>query len=185
MAYRHRLIYQVWLVVINMKKAFIILSIISFLIGQTNPIDIATTGANKLRMHGQLNIFQNPATLGHSLGQITMDSSYTEDFLDDFNENLEEVEDLENAVEDSVDNEFSEFDDDQSDFTDTLSLKIDEMVAYSDSITVDSAKSSSSFSMSLFSVSLGLGSGSITPDWINNQLFGGRDLRDTDQRKSF
>ena len=56
MAYRHRLIYQVWLVVINMKKVVIILSIISFLIGQTNPIDIATTGANKLRMHGQLNI---------------------------------------------------------------------------------------------------------------------------------
>ena len=39
--------------------------------------------------------------------------------------------------------------------------------------------------MNLFNVSLGLGSGSITPDWINNQLFGGRDLRDIDQRKSF
>ena len=69
-----------------MKKVFIILSIISFLIGQTNPIDIATTGANKLRMHGHLNIFQNPATLGHSLGQIKIDSSYTEDSLNDFNE---------------------------------------------------------------------------------------------------
>ena len=94
MAYRHRLIYQVWLVVINMKKVLIILSIISFLIGQTNPIDIATTGANKLRMHGQLNIFQNPATLGYSLGQIKIDSSFTEDSLNDFNENLEEAEDL-------------------------------------------------------------------------------------------
>jgi len=52
-----------------MKKVVIILSIISFLIGQTNPIDIATTGANKLRMHGQLNIFQNPATLGYSLAK--------------------------------------------------------------------------------------------------------------------
>ena len=168
-----------------MKKAVIILSIISFMIGQTNPIDIAPTGANKLRMHGQLNIFQNPATLGLSLGQIKIDSSYTEDSLDDFNENLEEAENLENAVEDSVDNEFSELDDDQSDFTDTLSLKIDEMVAYSDSIKADSAQSSSNFSMSLFSVSLGIGSGSITPDWISNQLFGGRDLRDKDQRKSF
>ena len=117
-----------------MKKAVIILSIISFMIGQTNPIDIATTGANKLRMHGQLNIFQNPATLGFSLGQIKLDSSYTEDSLDDFNENLEKAEDLENAVEDSVDNEFSEFDDDQSDLTDTLSLKIEEVTAYSDSI---------------------------------------------------
>ena len=76
MVYLHRLIYQVWLVVINMKKVVIILSIISFLIGQTNPIDIATTGANKLRMHGQLNIFQNPATLGYSLGQIKIDSSF-------------------------------------------------------------------------------------------------------------
>ena len=185
MAYRHRLIYQVWLVVINMKKVFIILSIISFLIGQTNPIDIATTGANKLRMHGQLNIFQNPATLGYSLGQIKIDSSFTEDSLNDFNENLEEAEDLENAAEDSIDNEFSEFDFIEEDVSDTLSLKIDEMVAYSDSITVDSVQSKSSFSMNLFSVSLGLGIGSITPDWINNQLFGGRDLRDIDQRKSF
>ena len=30
-----------------MKKAVIILSIISFMIGQTNPIDIATTGATR------------------------------------------------------------------------------------------------------------------------------------------
>ena len=114
-----------------MKKAIITFLSISFLIGQTNPIDIATTGANKLRMHGQLNIFQNPATLGFSLGQIKLDSSYTENSLNDFNENLEKAEDLEDAVEDSVDNEFSEFDDDQSDLTDTLSLKIDEMVTYS------------------------------------------------------
>ena len=168
-----------------MKKVFIIFSIISFLIGQMNPIDIATTGANKLRMHGQLNIFQNPATLGFFLNQIKLDTSYTKDFLDDFNENLEKTEDLENAVEDSVDNKFSEFEDSQEDFSDTSSLKIDEMVAYSDSITADSAQSSPSFSMNLFSVSLGLGSGSITPDWISNQLFGGRDLRDIDQRKSF
>ena len=168
-----------------MKKAVIILSIISFMIGQTSPIDIATTGANKLRMHGQLNIFQNPATLGSSLGQIKLDSSYTEDSLDDFNENLEEAEDLENTVEDSVGNEFSEFDDNQSDTTDSLSLKIEGMTAYSDSLIADSVQSKSSFSMNLFSVSLGLGSGSITPDWISNQLFGGRDLRDIDQRKSF
>ena len=116
--------------------------------------------------------------MGFSLGQIKLDSSYTEDSLDDFNENLEKAEDLEDAVEDSVDNEFSEFDDDQSDLTDTLSLKIEEVTAYSDSIIADSVQSKSSFSMNLFSVSLGLGSGSITPDWINNQLFGGRDLRD-------
>ena len=168
-----------------MKKAIIIFLFISFLIGQTNPIDIATTGANKLRMHGQLNIFQNPATLGFSLGQIKLDSLYTEDSLNDFNENLEEAEDFKNAVEDSVDNEFSEFDDIQEDLPDTLSLKIDEMVAYPDSITSNSVKSSTNFSMNLFSVSLGLGSGSITPDWINNQLFGGRDLRDINQKKSF
>ena len=168
-----------------MKKVVIILLIISFLIGQANSIDIARTGANKLRMHGQLNIFQNPATLGFSLSQIKFDTSYTEDFLDDFNEILEKTEDLENAVEDSIDNEFSEFKDSQEDFSDTSSLKIDEMVAYSDSITADSAQSNSGFSMSLFSISLGLGSGSITPDWISNQLFGDRDLRDIDQRKSF
>ena len=71
-----------------MKIVVIILSIISFLIGQTNPIDIATTGANKLRMHGQLNIFQNPATLGYSLDKIKTDSSYNEVSLNDFNENF-------------------------------------------------------------------------------------------------
>ncbi|MBD62524.1 MAG: hypothetical protein CMD68_00370 [Gammaproteobacteria bacterium] len=168
-----------------MKKAFITFLFISFLISQTSPIDIATTGANKLRMYGQLNIFQNPATLGYSLGQIKLDSSYTEVSLDDFNENLEETEDLENAVGDSLDNEFSEFDDDQDDFSDTLSLKIEEEVVFSDLKKADSLKSSSNFSMSLFSVSLGLGSGSLTPDWISNQLFGGRDLRNIDQRKSF
>ena len=181
----HRLIYQAWLAVINMKKIFIILSIISYLIGRTNPIDIATTGANKLRMHGQLNIFQNPATLGFHLDKIKLDSSLIEVSLNDFNENLEEVEDPGNAAEDSVDREFSEFDDSQEDLSDTLSLEAYEVVAYSDSITADSTQSSSSFSMSLFSVSLGLGSGSITPDWISNQLFGGRDLRDIEQRKSF
>ena len=168
-----------------MKKVVIILSIISFLIGQTNPIDIATTGANKLRMHGQLNIFQNPATLGYSLGQIKLDTSNTENSLNDFNENIEDTENLENAAKDSVDNEFSEFNDIQEDSPDTLSLEIDKIVDYSDSLKADSAQSNSGFSMSLFSISLGLGSGSITPDWINNQLFGGRDLRDIDQKKSF
>ena len=168
-----------------MKKVVIILSIISFLIGQTNPIDIATTGANKLRMHGQLNIFQNPATLGYSLGQIKLDTSNTENSLNDFNENIEDTENLENAAKDSVDNEFSEFNVIQEDSPDTLSLEIDKIVDYSDSLKADSAQSNSGFSMSLFSISLGLGSGSITPDWINNQLFGGRDLRDIDQKKSF
>ena len=168
-----------------MKKVVIILSIISFLIGRTNPIDIATTGANKLRMHGQLNIFQNPATLGYSLGQIKLDTSNTENSLNDFNENIEDIENLENADKDSVDNEFSEFNDIQEDSPDTLSLEIDKVVDYSDSLKADSAQSNSGFSMSLFSISLGLGSGSITPDWINNQLFGGRDLRDIDQKKSF
>ena len=168
-----------------MKKVVIILSIISFLIGQTNPIDIATTGANKLRMHGQLNIFQNPATLGYSLGQIELDTSNTENSLNDFNENIEDIENLENAAKDSVDNEFSEFNDIQEDSPDTLSLEIDKVVDYSDSLKADSAQSNSGFSMSLFSISLGLGSGSITPDWINNQLFGDRDLRDIDQKKSF
>ena len=71
-----------------MKKVFIILSIISYLIGRTNPIDIATTGANKLRMYGQLNIFQNPATLGFHLDKIKLDSSLIEVSLNDFNENL-------------------------------------------------------------------------------------------------
>ena len=39
--------------------------------------------------------------------------------------------------------------------------------------------------MSLFNVAFGVGSGTITPDWINNQLFGGKDLRILEQKEKF
>ena len=34
-------------------------------------------------------------------------------------------------------------------------------------------------------MSFRFGSGSITPAWINNQLFGGKDLRNNQERKNF
>ena len=36
---------------------------------QTTPVGIATAGAHKLRMKGQINIFHNPATLGYYASQ--------------------------------------------------------------------------------------------------------------------
>ena len=41
------------------------------------------------------------------------------------------------------------------------------------------------FSMSLLSVSAGYGNGPITPNWINDQLYGGKDLRDPVQKEEF
>ena len=58
-------------------------------------------------------------------------------------------------------------------------------VTPTDSLLSDPGSTNSNFSMSLFSISFRFGSGSITPDWINNQLFGGKDLRDSQERKNF
>ena len=51
--------------------------------------------------------------------------------------------------------------------------------------TIQENDTTSGFSMSLFNVAFGVGSGTITPDWINNQLFGGKDLGSLNKKKSF
>ena len=165
--------------VTSMRIRVINLFFCSFLFSQTNSIDIATTGANKLRMHGQLNVFHNPATMGYHVDQSQIDTSFSNTSMDESFEPIEEVQSNDDE------NEFSEIDNFQNDLDDSLSLKIDEVIASSDSIIADTLDDKSHFSMNLFSVSFGLGSGSITPDWITNQLFGSKDLRNVDQRKSF
>ena len=166
----------------SMKILIIKLFLFSFIFSQTNSIDIATTGANKLRMHGQLNVFHNPATMGYHAKQSHIDTLGSNVSLQDLSQQSEESQ---VQLNENDENEFSESENFQDDLSDSLDLKIDEVIASSDSIIADTLEVKSHFSMNLFSVSLGLGSGSITPDWITNQLFGGKDLRDIDQRKSF
>ena len=175
----------------------------SVLFGQSNPIDIGTVGARQLRMSGQLNISHNPATLGYLATIVDTDTLNTiEESVDslapDFSdENMEEEIIVENIVEpDTIDSEFAEFDDFEEVSEDTLSndneeINIEEIIEIaaeidvSDSINIEVTGTDPSFSMSLFSLAFGLGSGNITPDWINEQLFGGRDLRHQAQKKIF
>ena len=157
--------------------------VLSFVFCQTNPVDIATSGANKLRMHGQLNVFHNPATLGYKAAQLESEATANNLPLEESGEFVNEFQDINITDSDSLDSEFSEFE--SADDTDSFSIKIEDIIASSDSLLADSLVSESNFSMSLFNVSFGLGSGSITPNWISNQLFGGKDLRNAQQRKDF
>ena len=186
-----------------MIRIIILALLFSVLFGQSNPIDIGTVGARQLRMSGQLNISHNPATLGYLATIVDTDTlntieepvdSLAPDFSD---ENMEEEIIVENIVEpDTIDSEFAEFDDFEEVSEDTLSndneeINIEEIIEIaaeidvSDSINIEVTGTDPSFSMSLFSLAFGLGSGNITPDWINEQLFGGRDLRDPDQKEKF
>ena len=106
--------------VTSMRILIINLFLCSFLFGQKNSIDIATAGANKLRMQGQLNVFHNPATMGYNLNQLQVDTLSNNIPMDDFSEPIEE--DQSNNDE----NEFSEFDNSQDDLSDSISLKVDE-----------------------------------------------------------
>ena len=117
-----------------MRNLIIKLFLFSFIFSQTNSIDIATTGANKLRMHGQLNVFHNPATMGYYAKQSHIDTLNSNVSLEDLSEQSEEsqVQSIDNN-----ENEFSEFENSQDDLGDSLSLKIDEVIASSDSIIAD------------------------------------------------
>ena len=61
-----------------MKNKITFFLLLSSIFCQTNSLDIATRGANKLRMHGQMNVFHNPATLGYKSTQVKIDTSYDE-----------------------------------------------------------------------------------------------------------
>ena len=181
-----------------MIRIIILALLFSVLFGQSNPIDIGTVGARQLRMSGQLNISHNPATLGYLATIVDTDTLNTieesvDSLVSDFSDEIEEEVIEENIAEtDTVDSEFAEFDDFEETNEDTLFnnneeiyieeiIEIAETIETSDvdeSISIDLSNTNPQFSMSLFNLAIGLGSGSITPDWINDQLFGGRDLRD-------
>ena len=177
----------------------------SILFGQSNPIDIGTVGARQLRMVGQLNISHNPATLGYLATTVDADTLNTiEESVDslgsDFSDEIEQEVIEENIVDtDTVDSEFAEFDDFDEASKDSLSneseeINIEEIIEIAEtidssevaeSISIELPNSNPQFSMSLISLAFGLGSGVITPDWIIDQLFGGRDLRDPEQKEKF
>ena len=166
-----------------MIRKFIFILLSSLIFGQSNPIDIAMSGSRQLRMLGQLNVSHNPATLGYlAVATVEIDTiNSTDESIDslvtDLSENFEEAQIADNNLE----NEFDEFEENGD-------IQVEEQIVISEEILSDSVTAdtgSSHFSMSIFNISFGLSSGSITPDWINNQLFGGRDLRDSEERKDF
>ena len=168
-----------------MKNKITFFLLLSSIFCQTNSLDIATRGANKLRMHGQMNVFHNPATLGYNSTQVKIDTSYDEIALEELTELANNPENVNGADSDSLGNDLSEFEIAEESAVDSAAVKIDEIIISSELLSADSSIAQSDFSMSLFNISFGIGSGSITPDWINNQLFGGRDLRNIQERKDF
>jgi hypothetical protein len=212
-------------------KTFFLL-LLSYVFSQSNSLDIATTGANKLRVHGQMNIFHNPATLGYNFNKPIIDTSknkealkklpgldkkgqnQTNNDIGNLDNKFTELESIDKSESDSLsiksrevvklpdslisdsvstksnfsqrlNNKFSELESIDEIEPDSLSIKIKEVVILPDSLISSSMSTKSHFSMSFFNMSFGLGSGSITPDWINNQLFGGKDLREAKERKEF
>ena len=173
------------------KIIFFVLS--SYIYCQTTPVGIATAGAHKLRMKGQINIFHNPATLGYYVSQMKI-KNHNKKVLKkskDLNEAAELVPPVLPVAKEGTNKKNPD--------TDSLVMKDLESEVFVekslDSISInsngaitalnDSGYTKSNFSMSLFNISFRLGSGSITPDWINNQLFGGKDLRNNQERKNF
>ena len=87
----------------NMSRKIILGLLVSFIFGQSNPIEIATSGARQLRMFGQLNVSHNPATLGY-LAVATIDTlDITEEDIDslvtELSEDFEETQNTENDLE--------------------------------------------------------------------------------------
>jgi len=166
-----------------MIRKFIFILLSSLIFGQSNPIDIAMSGSRQLRMLGQLNVSHNPAALGYlAVATVEIDTiNSTEESIDslvaDLSENFEEAQVADNNLE----TEFDEFEENGD-------IQVEEKIVISEEILSDSViadTGSSNFSMSIFNISFGLSSGLVTPDWINNQLFGGRDLRNSEERKDF
>ena len=198
MAYQLLLIYQLWLMEINVKKVLVISVSFAMVFGQYNAIDVGTAGARQLRMNGQLNINFNPASLGYYATMASeIDTLELEEELKDIlsttsidiTENSDQEIMEEDVTEsDSVESEFSEFDDFEETSEEILSSDeevINETVIEIAESTIQENDTTNGFSMSLFNVSFGVGSGTITPDWINNQLFGGKDLRILEQKEKF
>ena len=103
-----------------MKKVLVISVSFAMVFGQYNAIDVGTAGARQLRMNGQLNSNFNPASLGYYATMTSkIDTLELEEELKDIlsttsiditeNSDQEIMEKV--AESDSVESEFSEFDD--------------------------------------------------------------------------
>ena len=180
-----------------MKIKTIFFVLFSYAFSQANPIGIATAGSHKLRMKGQINIFHNPATLGYYVTQSKRNKP-NKKALKKSKELAEEsvlvssalsVAEIEKNQKDTDTDSLVRKDPNSENLVgnnlDSLSTKTSGVVLPKDSLLSPSASSKSNFSLSLFSIAFRFGSGSVTPDWINNQLFGGKDLRNNQERKNF
>ena len=198
MAYQPLLIYQHWLMEINVKKILVSSIFFAIAFGQYNAIDVGTAGARQLRMNGQLNSNFNPASLGYYATPVSEIDTLSlekelEDTLSITSVDITETSDKEIKKEkaaelDSVESEFSEFDDFEETSEEVFPSDeeiVDETALEIAESTIQENDTTSGFSMSLFNVAFGVGSGTITPDWINNQLFGGKDLRILEQKEKF
>ena len=94
MVYHLQLIYLHWWTKNKMKNLIKFSLALSFVFCQTNPVDIATSGANKLRMHGQLNVFHNPATLGYKAAQLESEATVNNLPLEESGEFVNEFKDI-------------------------------------------------------------------------------------------
>ena len=183
---------------INVKKILVFSIFFAIAFGQYNAIDVGTAGARQLRMNGQLNSNFNPASLGYYATPVSeIDTLSLEEELEDtlsitsvdITETSDKEIKKEKAAElDSVESEFSEFDDFEETSEEVFPSDeeiVDETALEIAESTIQEKDTTSGFSMSLFNVAFGVGSGTITPDWINNQLFGGKDLRILEQKEKF
>ena len=182
---------------INVEKILVYSIFFAIAFGQYNAIDVGTAGAKQLRMNGQLNSNFNPASLGYYATPVSeIDTLSLEEELEDTLSitfvDITETSDKEfkeKAAElDSVESEFSEFDDFEETSEEVFPSDekiVDETALEIAESTIQENDTTSGFSMSLFNVAFGVGSGTITPDWINNQLFGGKDLRILEQKEKF
>ena len=102
-----------------MNRKIIFVLFLSFIFGQSNPIDIATTGARQLRMLGHMNVYHNPASLGYLTvsKKIDMFDNGEVEFIDsldsEFSESFEQVEEADSNVV-SEDAEFDDFEENES-----------------------------------------------------------------------
>ena len=176
-----------------------ILCMAAFVMGQSDPIDISTAGASQLRLRGQLTLSRNPASLGYSSSARPLEPSIDDTLLiktfvepDSIDTTSTMILPVDILAADSLSVEPQDtlfFTDDilLDEFLDEVSDLVDEAddTSRSDPIPIQLEPVGPRFSMSLLSVSTGFGSGSITPNWVNDQLYGGKDLRDPAQKEEF
>ena len=173
-----------------MGRIFISLIVFSILVGQSNPIDVGTAGARQLRVNGQVNIAHNPATLGYFATAKELDSlNFLEDSLETIISDSGIVIKEKIIKSDSLEINMSgfqitEIDDFKISEEDSL-FNTDQEIKSDDLISLKPSKKYPKFSISLLNLSFGFRSSILTPNWINDQLFGNRDLRDQQQLNKF